>query len=85
MRKDMMKKKPQSAVQREEIAKPKEPDHPKSQLMSRLASGSKPEISKKEMLKLTNKNYELLPEVMRKREEEKKKEDWKLRQTQIKE
>ena len=43
--------------------------------MSRLAQGAKADISKKDMLKLTNKNYENLPEVKRKREEEKKKED----------
>ena len=50
-------------------------EHPKSELMSRLAMGAKADISKKDMLKLTNKNYENLPEVKRKREEEKKKED----------
>lgn len=43
--------------------------------MSRLASGTKVEVNKADMLKLTNKNYENLPEVKRKREEEKKKED----------
>jgi len=42
--------------------------------MSRLATGAKPDISKKDMLKLTNKNYENLPEVRRKKEEEAKKE-----------
>ena len=42
--------------------------------MSRLATGSKSEISKKDMLKLTNKNYENLPEVRKKKEEEQKKE-----------
>lgn len=42
--------------------------------MSRLAKGEKTEISKKDMLKLTSKNYDLLPEVKKKREEENKKE-----------
>ena len=42
--------------------------------MSRLATGSKPDISKKDMLKLTNKNYENLPEVKKRKEEEQKKE-----------
>jgi ALMS motif len=55
-----------------------ESNNPKSartnELMSRLAKGEKVEVDKKEMLKLTNKNYELLPEVRRKKEEEKKKE-----------
>ena len=35
---------------------------------------------KKEMKALTTKNYENLPEVRKRREEEKKKEDFKLRQ-----
>jgi len=48
-------------------------EHPKSALMSRLASGSRVEVSKKEMKALTNKNYENLPEVKKKREEEQKK------------
>jgi len=42
--------------------------------MSRLATGSKVEVSKKDMKALTNKNYENLPEVKRKREIEEKKE-----------
>ena len=39
-----------------------------AKLMSRLAKGERPEISKKDMLKLTSKNYELLPEVKQKKE-----------------
>ena len=54
-------------------------------LMSRLAKGEKAEISKKDMLKLTSKNYELLPEVKKKREEERKKEELKERMKQVKE
>lgn len=50
--------------------------------MARLASGSRAEIKKSDMKKLTNKNYENLPEVKRKKEEEKKKEDRK-RQVQL--
>ena len=38
--------------------------------MSRLAKGEKAEVNKKDMLKLTSKNYELLPEVRKKKEEE---------------
>lgn len=49
--------------------------HPMNYLMSRLASGSKADIKKSDMFKLTNKNYENLPEVKRKREEAQKKED----------
>ncbi len=55
------------------------------QLMSRLAKGEKAEISKKDMLKLTTKNYELLPEVKKKKEDEKKKEELKERMKQVKE
>lgn len=53
--------------------------------MSRLAKGEKVEVSKKEMLKLTSKNYELLPEVKKKKEAEKKKEEFKERMRQAKE
>lgn len=38
------------------------------ELMSRLAKGEKMEINKKQMLKLTQKNYEQLPEVKLKKE-----------------
>jgi hypothetical protein len=74
----MMKKKPgfsKSEVKNEPVA----PEHPKAALMSRLASGNKTEVNKKEMLKLTNKNYENLPEVKKRKEEEKKKEEAKKR------
>jgi hypothetical protein len=47
--------------------------------MSRLSKGGKVEVSKKDMLKLTSKNYELLPEVKKKKEDEKKKEELKER------
>ena len=53
--------------------------------MQRLARGEKAEVSKKEMLKLTNKNYEMLPEVRKKREEERKREEMKERIKQVKE
>ena len=41
---------------------------PPVELMNRLAKGEKAEITKKDMLKLTTKNYEQLPEVKKKRE-----------------
>lgn len=53
--------------------------------MSRLAKGEKVEVSKNDMLKLTQKNYEQLPEVRKKREEERKKEEMKERMKQVKE
>jgi len=55
------------------------PEHPKTELMSRLARGTKADVSKKDMLKLTNKNYENLPEVKRKKEEDRKKEELRQR------
>lgn len=60
-------------------------NNPKNELMSRLARGEKVEVNKKDMLKLTNKNYEMLPEVRKKREEEKKKEEMRERMRQVKE
>jgi hypothetical protein len=53
--------------------------------MSRLAKGEKVEIGKKDMLKLTSKNYNLLPEVKKKKEEERKKQELKDRMKQVKE
>jgi len=53
--------------------------------MHRLARGEKAEVSKKDMLKLTAKNYEQLPEVKKKREADKKKEEMKERMKQVKE
>jgi len=47
--------------------------------MSRLISGTKADVNKKDMLKLTNKNYDNLPEVRKKKEEERKKEEHKQR------
>ena len=56
-----------------------------TKLMSRLAKGEKVEVNKKDMLKLTSKNYELLPEVRKKKEQEMKKEEMKARMKQVKE
>ena len=49
------------------------------ELMNRLAKGTRADVSRKDMLKLTNKNYENLPEVKKKREEDQKKELFKQR------
>jgi len=79
LRRDMMKKKP-SQKEPEPV-----PEHPKAALMSRLAQGTKVgTIEKKDMLKLTNKNYELLPEVKKKREQEAKREEIIKRKEQVK-
>jgi len=48
-----------------------------SDLMQRLAAGEKTQVDKKEMKVRASKNYENLPEVKRKKEEERKKEDLK--------
>ena len=53
--------------------------------MSRLSAGQKTEISKKEMLKLTTRNYEQLPEIQKRKIEEGKKEDLMKRIAQVKE
>ncbi len=70
LRRDMMKRRPVTAkVDTKEEEKP----HPKAALMERLASGRRVEVSGKQMHKLTSKNYQELPEIKRKREEEAKK------------
>ena len=45
----------------------------------------KREISKKEMLALTSKNYDLLPEVLKRKQEQQKQEELKQRMKQVKE
>ena len=52
---------------------------PNSELMTRLAKGEKVPVSKHEMHQLTTKNYQNLPEVKKKREEQEKKEELKRR------
>lgn len=47
--------------------------------MDRLAKGGRATVDKKEMKALTTKNYANLPEVKKKREDDKKKEDYKIR------
>ena len=53
--------------------------------MDRLAKGARAEVSKKDMRALTNKNYENLPEVKKRKEEELKKQEAKMRQQKQKE
>lgn len=48
---------------------------PNENLMARLASGSKASVDVKEMKRLTEKNYGKLPEIVRKKEQEKKQEE----------
>ena len=56
-----------------EDLKPKK--DPKQDLMVRLAMGQKVQVDKKEMKKLTSKNYANLPEIKAKKEEEKKRQE----------
>ena len=53
--------------------------------MTRLARGEKIQVSKKDMLKLTSKNYDQLPEVQKQKEERRKREEFKERMKQVKE
>jgi len=48
---------------------------PKAELIERLASGKRMSVSKDAMKKRTERNYQQLPEVRRKREEEKKRQE----------
>ena len=52
--------------------------------MNRLASGQKTHVDMKEMKKMTNKNYENLPEIKKRKDEERKKEEFKQRQMLVK-
>mmetsp|Transcript_22176 Transcript_22176/g.19005 ORF Transcript_22176/g.19005 Transcript_22176/m.19005 type:complete len:94 (+) Transcript_22176:3691-3972(+) len=60
-----------------------------SDLMDRLALGSKAKMSRKDMFELTSKKYNNLPEVKKQREEKQKKEKWledlKSRKNKVKE
>ena len=48
---------------------------PSAALMERLAGGKRPQIDKKEMKKLTKTNYENLPEIKRRKDEERKRQE----------
>eukprot|EP01017_Pseudomicrothorax_dubius_P026341 TRINITY_DN2933_c0_g1_i7.p1 TRINITY_DN2933_c0_g1~~TRINITY_DN2933_c0_g1_i7.p1 ORF type:complete len:1021 (+),score=253.80 TRINITY_DN2933_c0_g1_i7:68-3130(+) len=58
------------------------------ELLNRLAMGVKTKVSKKEMIEMTNKHYAKLPEVVKKREEKRRKdekaEDLKRRKEKVK-
>lgn len=72
IRKEMMKGKAEKSKQEETPVEPLKPLNP---ALDRLGKGEKPKISKKEMHDLTKKNYELLPEVKKRKEEERKKQE----------
>lgn len=58
---------------------------PDPQLLERLCKGEKVEISRKEMLDLTQKNYKNLPEIQIREKEKQRKEEVKARMTKAKE
>ena len=73
IRKELLKSKAEKSKP-EELTEtdPKKASNP---ALERLGKGEKPKISKKEMHELTKKNYDLLPEVQRKKEEDRKKQE----------
>ncbi|CAG9334384.1 unnamed protein product [Blepharisma stoltei] len=76
IRKNLLKhQKSKEETKKEALAEQTSIKHPKGDLMERLASGQKVKVNKRDMKKLTEKNYELLPEVKKRKEEEKKKQE----------
>lgn len=51
---------------------PVAPPDQKQMLMERLATGRKPEVDRKEMKRLTQKNFQNLPEIKQRADEERK-------------
>ena len=50
-----------------------QPEDNQNALLSRLAAGSKASVDKRAMKQLTGKNYAKLPEILKRKEEEKQK------------
>lgn len=73
------------SVSRQGPQTPKGLKMPPPELLDRLIKGEKKEISKTEMLELTQKNYKKLPEIQRKEREKQKKEDFLMRKEKAKE
>ena len=90
LRKEMMKKPEflnkksnETAVEKKEDRQKNttnEPIDKKTELMQRLAMGVKPKVEKEEYKALTSKNYEKLPEVLKKKKEEEKRMEFRKRQ-----
>ncbi len=83
---EMMK----SKVKRKVSKSPQKQD-PKQDMLDWLARGERakvtfspnPQIDKKDMLKLTQKNYDMLPEVQKKKEEEWKRKEFEDRMSNV--
>lgn len=83
-RKLMMKPKTPANLQKSAPEENQPIEHSRPAL-ARMAKGEKAQVGKKEMLKLTQKNYEELPEVKKRKEEETKKQQYKERMQRVKE
>lgn len=84
MMKSKVEKKKNNFIQEEKTTKSEKDVEEKkkeapNELMNRLASGQKTHVDMKEMKKMTNKNYENLPEIKKRKDEERKKEEFKQR------
>ena len=86
--------KEQILAQRKEMMKPKrlrenldnsQSSQPNKPNLERPAKGEKLPVDKKEMLKFTKKNYQDLPEVKKRKEEEAKKKQYQERMQKVKE
>ena len=55
-----------------QIVEPPAPISANIKLMERLATGKKPEVDRKEMKRLTQKNFQNLPEIKQKADEERR-------------
>ena len=64
---------------------PKSPKLPPPELLDRLAKGERPQVSKQEMKELTQKNYQNLPEIVLRKQEQQKKEEARKRIEKAKE
>lgn len=87
IRKAMMKPKSRQNTSLSQVSESQtssQKELPPNLLLSRLAKGERAEIDKKEFRKLTSKNYENLPEVQKKREQDRKKEEMKARKEAVK-
>lgn len=58
---------------------------PNPELLDRLAMGKKAKVEKKDMLALTTKNYNLLPEIQKRKQDNEKKEFLKKQAKKVKE
>jgi hypothetical protein len=75
IRKEMLKPKQDKDGKMIEIPVSQQSNHVPTKLMARLCSGDRVKVSKKEMIRLTRKNYLNLPEIKKKIEDERKRKE----------